>query len=142
MSRYLLDSNTAVALIDKRGNVPEQARDARRQGHRIGIGMPVLAELYYGIEFSASRDKNLDRLHRALSNLTIWPFDQLAAAEFGRQRADLRRRGRPMQVIDIMVAAIALTLGDCVVVTTDADFASIPGLNTVNWLAEARGNSE
>jgi tRNA(fMet)-specific endonuclease VapC len=88
MRRYLLDTNTAGDLIEKRDNVPERAREARRKGGRIGIAMPVLAELYYGIEFSASRDKNLQRLRRALSGLTIWPFDEKAAAEFGRLRAE------------------------------------------------------
>ncbi len=82
MRRYLLDTNMAGDLIDKRGKVPERVREARRQGGHIGIGMPVLAELYYGIEFSASRDKNLQRLRRALSGLTIWPFNESAAAEF------------------------------------------------------------
>src|SRR4051794_21125952 len=106
----------AAAFIDKRDQVPEHAREARRKGGRIGIGIPVLAELYYGVEFSASRDKNLERLRRALSGLTIWPFEEKAAAEFGRLRAELRRRGRPMQVIDIMIAATALSLGNCTVV--------------------------
>lgn len=110
MRRYLLDTNTAGDLIEKRGNVPERARQARRGGGRIGIGMPVLAELYYGIEFSASHDTNLQRLRHAISRLTIWPFDERAAAEFGRIRADLRRRGRPMQVI--VIAAIAMSLGN------------------------------
>src|SRR5262245_1205094 len=133
MRRYLLDSNTAGDLIEKRGNVPERARQARRKGGRIGIGMPVLAELYYGVEFSASREKNLQRLERALSGLTIWPFDKKAAGEFGRIRADLRRRGRPMQVIDIMIAAIAISSGNCTVVSEDSDFDSIPGLMVENW---------
>src|SRR5437870_2553460 len=123
MRRYLLDTNTAGDLIEKRGNVPNRARDARRKGGRIGIGIPVLAELYYGVEFSASRDKNLQRLKHAISRLTIWPFDERAAAEFGRLRAELRRLGRPMQVLDIMIAAIALSLGNCTVVTVDSDLA-------------------
>jgi predicted nucleic acid-binding protein len=80
LRRYLLDTNMAGDLIEKRGNVPERAREARRQGGRIGIAIPVLAELYYGVEFSSSRDKNLQRLRRALSGLTIWPFDEKAAA--------------------------------------------------------------
>ena len=40
-----------------------------------------------------------------------------------------------MQQIDIQIAAIALTLGNCTVVTTDADFAAVPGLRTENWAA-------
>ena len=133
MRRYLLDTNMAGDLVEKRGQVPERAREARRKGGRFGIGMPVLAELYYGVEFSASRDKNLQRLQRALAGLIIWPFDEKAAAEFGRLRSELRRRGRPMQVIDIMIAAIANTLGNCTVVSTDSDLAAIPGLTVENW---------
>src|SRR5260370_1059954 len=133
MRRYLLDTNMAADLIEKRGQVPERARYARRQGGRIGIGIPVLAELYYGVEFSASREKNLQRLRRALSGLTIWPFDEKAAAEFGRIRAELRRRGRPMQVIDIMLAATPLILGNFTLVSADSDRNAVPGLTVENW---------
>jgi tRNA(fMet)-specific endonuclease VapC len=131
--RYLLDTNTAGELIAKRGPVPERARATRRQGGRIGIGVPVLAELYYGVEFSANRDRNLQRLLQARAGLTVWPFDERAAAEFGRLRADLRRRGRPMQVIDVMIAAIALSLRNCSVVTTDSDLRAVPGLTVEDW---------
>jgi hypothetical protein len=41
MRRYLLDTNTAGLLIEKRGKVPECARQAKRNGDRIGIGIPV-----------------------------------------------------------------------------------------------------
>jgi len=41
MRRYLLDTNMAGDLVEKRGQVPERAREARRKGGRIGIGMPV-----------------------------------------------------------------------------------------------------
>jgi tRNA(fMet)-specific endonuclease VapC len=133
MRRYLLDTNMAGDLIEKRGKIPERAREARRQGGHIGIGIPVLAELYYGVEFSSSRDKNLQRLRRALSRLTIWPFDEKAAAEFGRIRAELRRRGRPMQVIDIMIAATALSLGNSTVISSDSDLKAVPGLTVENW---------
>ena len=95
--------------------------------------MPVLAELYYGVEFSATREKNLLRLRRAMAGLVIWPFDVNAAAEFGRLRAELRRIGRPMQVIDIMIAAIALSMGNCSVVPADSDLSAVPGLSVENW---------
>jgi tRNA(fMet)-specific endonuclease VapC len=133
MKRCLLDTNMAGDLIDKRHGVDERVREARRKGNRIGIGIPVLGELYYGVEFSSSREKNFQRLRRAMSGLTIWPFEERAAAEFGRLRAELRRLGRPMQVIDIMIAAIALTLGDCTVVSADSDLVAVPGLSVENW---------
>jgi predicted nucleic acid-binding protein len=45
-------------------------------------------------------------LRRSLSRLVVWPYTNDAAAQFGRVIAELRRMGRPMQQIDIMVAAV------------------------------------
>jgi len=42
-----------------------------------------------------------------------------------------------MQVIDMMIAAIALSLGNCTVVTTDSDLSAVPGLSVENWEAGA-----
>src|SRR5207249_74503 len=103
-------------------------REEVARGNRIGIGIPVLAELLYGIELSVTREKNMQRLEIALPTLTRWPFTEEAAAEYGRLAAELKRRGRPMQQIDVQIAAIALTLGNCTVVSTDSDLADVPGL--------------
>jgi len=56
-----------------------------------------------------------------------------AAREYGRLFAELRRRGRLIQPIDAMLAAIAFSLGNCTVVSTDSDLAAVPGLSFENW---------
>jgi tRNA(fMet)-specific endonuclease VapC len=38
-----------------------------------------------------------------------------------------------MQVVDLMIAAIARTVPDCTVVTGDGDFSRVPGLKVENW---------
>lgn len=134
MTRYLLDTGIAGNYINRRHGVFDRAQEEVARGNRIGLGMPVLAELYYGIEFSTTRDQNLQRLHHALPRLVLWPFTKSAAAEFGRLAAHLKRTGRPMQQIDIMIAAIALMLSRCTVVTIDTDFAAVPGLSVDNWV--------
>ena len=133
MRKYLLDTGIVSDHINGRHDVPDRVRDAARRGNRIGIGSPVLAELVYGIEYSDNRDRNMQALRLALPTLTLWAFDQAAAFEYGRLFAELRRLGRPMQTIDIMVAAIAITLGNCTVVTKDSDLAAVPGLTIENW---------
>jgi len=95
--------------------------------------MPVVGELFAGVEFSATRERNRDRLVHALESFFIWPFDLRSAREYGRIFALLRRIGRPMQQIDIQIAAIALTLGNCSVVTVDSDLSAIPDLPVENW---------
>jgi tRNA(fMet)-specific endonuclease VapC len=133
LRRYLLDTGSASDLINHRGEAHAKAREAVARGDRVGIGMPVLGELYAGVELSASREKNLDLLRRALAALFVWPFDQAAAEEYGRLFATLRRLGRPMQQIDIQIAAIVRSLGHCTVVTKDSDLAAVPGLTAEDW---------
>jgi tRNA(fMet)-specific endonuclease VapC len=135
MKRFLLDSGIVSDLVNRRNAVPERARAETARGNRLGIGMPVLAELVFGIEYGENRDRNMQALRSVLPSLKVWPFERAAAYEYGRLAAELRRSGRPMQVIDMMIAAIAIALGNCTVVTKDSDFAAIPGLTIENWAA-------
>jgi tRNA(fMet)-specific endonuclease VapC len=136
MKRYLLDTGIAGLYVARRDPVYSRVKDELRLGNIVGIAVPVLGELYFGAENSASRDRALQNLKIAVPSLKVWPFTTDAAEEFGRIAAKLLQIGRPMQQIDIQIAAIALTLGNCTVVTTDTDLAAVPGLRTENW-AEA-----
>jgi tRNA(fMet)-specific endonuclease VapC len=135
MTRYLLDTNMVGHFIDRRRGVDARVRDARSRGAVIGTCMPVVAELFYGVEFSASREINRPRLLRGIMRIRCWPFDRESAEEYGRLAAELRRIGRPMQQIDIMIAAVARSLGNCTVVSDDTDLAAVPGLTVENWAA-------
>lgn len=133
MKRLMLDTGVAGDYIFRRQNVYDRVRMAAAQGQKVGIAMPAIGELFAGIEHSQSRERNLDILKRSLHSLRPWPFDRQAAEEFGRLYAYLRSIGRPMQQIDVQIAAIALSLGSCTLVTRDSDFAAIPGLSIETW---------
>lgn len=131
--RLLLDSGIANDFINRRRGIYERAQAEVSQGNPIGVVVPVLAELVAGIEGSTSRDRNMKSLLLALRSWRIWPFDAPAAFEYGRIQAELLRIGRPMQIIDIMIAAIAQSLGNCKVITTDSDLLAVPGLKAERW---------
>ena len=139
MKRFLLDTGPAQDFINRHQGMMERVDRERHQGHRIGICTPVLGELWSRVEGSAARERNIQRLRVALSRLVVWPYTNEAAAQFGRIFTELRRIGRPVQQIDIMIAAIAFTLGDCTVVTKDSDLAAVPGLVVENWVANLGG---
>src|SRR5438552_2266121 len=98
MRRYLLDSGIAGDYINRRHGIRARVHEEIAKGNHVGIGVPVLAELYYGIEYSTTRERNLKRLYQAMSTLRLWPLTGNAAALYGRIAADLRRVGRPMQI--------------------------------------------
>lgn len=133
MRRYLLDTGIAQDYQEGRRGVRDKANVQRKLGHRIGICVPVLGELWSGVEGSASRDVNERRLLNALARLIVWPYSDEAAREYGRLFAELRRAGRPMQQIDIQIGAIARTLPHCVIVSSDSDLLAIPGAIIENW---------
>jgi tRNA(fMet)-specific endonuclease VapC len=63
----------------------------------------------------------------------LWLPDARALFEYGRIAFALKTGGRPIGQNDIMIAAIARTLGDCIVVTMDRDLSAIPDLIVENW---------
>ncbi len=139
MRRYLLDTNMMDHFLDRRRGVGERVKLAREQGAIIGTCLPVAGKRFFGAEFSGSREINRERLVRGLSRARCWPFERRAAEEYGRIAAELRRIGRPMQQIDIQIAAIARALGHCTLVSSDSDLKAIPGLPVENWAAKASG---
>jgi len=133
MTRFLLDTGSAGDYIHRRRGVYERARAVIKEGHRVGIALPVLAELWYGVENSSSRERNAQKLRRVLPELILWPLTEVAAEEYGRIASELRRVGRPIGKIDMLIAAIALTLGQTNVVSSDNDLSAVPGLTVENW---------
>jgi len=136
VKRFLLDSNAVNDLMRRQDNVLGNYTDARRGGFRVGTCEPIVAEILAGLEMSSTRDANLDQFRRTLNEITCWPLDRAASHAYGKIAAELRRIGRPMQTIDIMLAAIAMSLDNCTVVTCDSDLFAVPGLSVVNWQNE------
>lgn len=133
MKRCLLDTNAVGDFINRRFGVPERVRATRARGVIIGTCEPVVAELFFGVENSDSRDENLARLKHGLSRLRCWPLSRCASEEFGRLACSSKRSGRVVGPMDLLIASIAITLGDCTVVSTDTDMLAIPGLTVENW---------
>ena len=76
MTRYLLDTGIAGDYVHRRHGVYERAREAVARGGRVGLCVPVLAELWYGVEYSDTRERNAERLRRTLPDLVVWPFNE------------------------------------------------------------------
>lgn len=133
MRRFLLDTGIAGLYIDRQKAVFDRAHAEIAAGNRIGIGAPVLAELAYRAEGSPNRDRNMHRLNLALGSWKLWLVTKAAAFEYGRIAIELRRKGSPIGQNDMMIAAIARTIGVCTVVTMDNDLAAVPGLAVENW---------
>jgi tRNA(fMet)-specific endonuclease VapC len=133
--RYILDSNAVSDLTHDRRGVWQKALLAKARGAKLGTCPPVIGELLAGIEGSQSKERNLSEIKLSLRGLTIWPYHTAEAFRFGQLHAQLKRIGRPMQVVDMQLASVAFVLGQCTVVSSDTDLLAIPGLQVEDWTA-------
>lgn len=68
------------------------------------------------------------------SRLTVLPYPPEAAYHYGSIRAELERKGRPIGVNDLHIAAHARSSGLTVVTNNLSEFERVPGLLLTNWL--------
>jgi tRNA(fMet)-specific endonuclease VapC len=133
VTKYLFDTGTAADYINRRGSTRARAARASKAGHRIGICPAVLAELWDGVFTSATSEHNERLLLQHLGHFVLWPYSANACRKYGEIASELRRLGRQMGQNDIQIAATALSLGDCVVVSKDSDLRAVPGLTVEDW---------
>ena len=98
----------------------------------------MLCELEVGIKQTADPEANRQALSRLLAQVRIWPLDRAVAAEYGTIYQELRRAGVVLSQVDMMISALARTMG-LTVLTTDRDFEAVAGARIENWLAPEAG---
>jgi tRNA(fMet)-specific endonuclease VapC len=129
---YLLDTNQLGRAVTPGSPVRQRIAAARGRGARVGTCVPVLCEIEAGIQQVSQPDQYRVNLDRLLRLVRVWPIDGMTARRYGEIHADLRRRGRALSQVDMMLAALASQMG-LTLVTSDRDFAALPGLRTEDW---------
>jgi tRNA(fMet)-specific endonuclease VapC len=98
----------------------------------VGVSSITAAELAFGVAKSGSQ-RNRHVLEKFLAPLEVAPFDLEAMWAYGRLRAALEQKGRPIGSLDPPIAAHALALGATLVTNNVREFARVPGLKIENW---------
>ncbi|MBI3270485.1 MAG: type II toxin-antitoxin system VapC family toxin [Planctomycetes bacterium] len=133
MKGYLLDTNHISNAISPGSALMARLGIAAKRGQRMGICVPVLCELESGIRGLVRPEEHRRGLDKFLAHARIWPLDRMTAAMYGALYQDLRRRGRALSQVDLMIAALAHQM-DLTVLSSDRDFAAVSGLSVENWL--------
>jgi tRNA(fMet)-specific endonuclease VapC len=129
---FLLDTN--ILSHHMRGAPGLTHRFIQHSG-RLAMPAVVLAELYAGAYLLKNPAPLLAQIGDLLSFIDVVDFDAACAEAFGKLRGDLQRRGLAVPPIDLLIASVAVTHNLTLVTNNTADFAHIPGLHVVDWLA-------
>ena len=134
MAGMLLDTNHLSAAINPVSRLRERLYQARRSGIRLGTCVPVLCELEAGIQSSKREASYRQQLKHLFKHVRLWPLDPEVARAYGGVWLDLKKKGRVLSQVDLMLAAVA-KLKNLTILTNDKDFAALRDIRTENWLS-------
>jgi tRNA(fMet)-specific endonuclease VapC len=140
MTRYLLDTNACIALINGTEiNVRRRFKRAVARESVILVSSIVAFELWYGVSKSQRKDNNTQRLDTFLGGPLEWAlFDEDDARAAGTVRAELEAVGRPVGAYDVLLAGQARKRGATLVTSNTKEFARVQGLKWEDWAASRR----
>ena len=126
MNGYLIDTDWAINyMLGKPGAV--SVVDALPDG-TVFVSIISVAELYEGVFLAQDTDEALRILRGFLAGVAVLGVDAQVARLFGERRAGLRRAGRLIDHMDLLIGATCLRHGLRLLTDNVRHFERIEGL--------------
>lgn len=130
----MLDTNTVSNLVSGR------SQKVRHHVEQIGLDRLAISSLVYGeVRYGIIKNPAATRLAKTAAKffdeISIRPWTVETAEVYGRLREEMRRRGKSLGPLDMLIAAHALEVG-ATLVTSDRAFYHVPGLAIEDWATE------
>ena len=133
--KYMLDTNICIYTIKHKP--PEVIKNfLRHNPDEMCISSITYAELMHGVEKSQAVERNRMAITLFLSAITILPFNQYAAEEYGKVHAELERKGTPIGPMDMLIAGHARAEELVLVTNNTREFFRVENLEVEDWTKE------
>lgn len=137
---YLLDSCAVSDFM--RGNVNTSSRIKSLSPSIIFISSITQMEISYGLLKKFEKSHIFFKiLKEFLSEISILPFDNIAAKESAIIRTNLEKKGTPIGAYDIFIAGIAKSQNLILVTSNEREFKRVSDLAVENWRAGSEESS-
>ena len=130
MKKYLLDTNICVYFLKGLYNLDKQIEKVETEN--CFVSEITVAELKFGVENSDHQEKNRKTIDEFVNKFTIIPiFSSLDI--YAKEKARLRRKGKPLDDFDLLIGATAISNNLTLVTKNISDFERIEGIEIENW---------
>ncbi|MCH7749332.1 MAG: type II toxin-antitoxin system VapC family toxin [Acidobacteria bacterium] len=135
--RYLLDTSIVSNPVSRTPD-PQLLERLDVDGPECAIAAPVWHELTFGCrrlprgQRRVALEAYVEQVVRG--SFPILPYDDVAAAWHGHERARLEALGKPAPYVDGQIAAVAQVNRLVLVTANTKNFARFKGLNIENWI--------
>ncbi len=105
--KYILDSDILIYFLKGKKEVIEKVLSL--QNDELYITIINYTELLYGIYNSNKISQNKEKILPFLNNFKILQFDKNASEIFAKLKTKLKKQGKIIADMDIMIASIAIS---------------------------------
>lgn len=133
--KYMLDTNICIYAIKHKP--PSVIKNfLKHDPDDMCISSITYAELMHGVEKSQAVERNRIAITLFLASLSILGFDNQAAEEYGKVRAELEKKGTPIGPMDILIASHARSESLVLVTNNTREFFRVEDLEVEDWTIE------
>jgi tRNA(fMet)-specific endonuclease VapC len=128
--KYMLDTDIVSLAVREHPSIIQNLKE--HEEDEIFVSTISYAELMYGLEKKGSA-KLADEVNIILGKLYVKDFDIDSAEYYGKIRMELERPGTPLENMDILIAASAMSAGAILVSHNTKHFSKIKGIKVEDW---------
>jgi len=132
MTKFLLDSDTCISCLRKRGGIAGKISSIGVWN--CSISQVTVAELRYGAECSNYPIMRHEEVSEFCDHVSVIPINNNIIDIYAVQKARLRKLGLLIPDFDILIGATALHHGLILVTSNTNHFERIQSLQMENWI--------
>lgn len=133
MKKYLLDTNICVYFLN--GKFDLEAKIDEVGFENCVVSEITIAELKYGVEKSASKDRNRKTLETFQEKFDLIPIFP-ALDIYAKEKARLKTKGRILDDFDLLIGSTAIFNGFVLVTKNVSDFDRLENIEIQDWTTE------
>lgn len=134
MTRYMLDTNVLVHIVNRRGNWRRALKTIDQNRAQVCLSAVTYFELTNMVLAARTGKGKAQELAEIVNTFKVEPFNRRAADTASGLLVHLEKGGKTIGQRDAMIAGHAKQLG-CVCVTHNvSEFIRVHGLTVENWI--------
>ena len=133
MTLWMLDTNTVSNAVHKRSSVLA-ARLLQVPASSLCVSSVSYGETCFGLAQRTASKALSEAISDFFFEVAVLAWSSETAQVYGTLRAELRRTGKSLAPLDMLIAAHALEVG-ATLVTSDRAFRQVPELAVEDWTA-------
>lgn len=126
----VFDTNFFVSLLRDRAGTLKAEADMVEHPKTTTINV---YELYYGARRSMNPETSILKVDSLLKSIDILGFDKPAALKAADIQAELMDSGRPVNILDVLIAGIVMANNEEILTRDSEHFSRIKGLRWRRW---------